>query len=146
MTSHINKLLEDHNIHVSPNTTDLLQPMDIAVNKPAKDFLKRKFEHWYSNEVMKQFSNVSDVDSIELQPVNLCMAAIKELTAEWLVDMADYIADNPQFIVNGFLCAGIFNALDGEETCEESDNDRLDNNSDSDSDMSNLEDDVVLLK
>ena len=37
------------NIHVCllpPNTTDLLQPMDIAVNKPAKDFLKRNFEEW----------------------------------------------------------------------------------------------------
>ena len=45
--STINSILEAHNIHVCylpPNTTDLLQPMDITVNKPAKDFLKRKFE------------------------------------------------------------------------------------------------------
>ena len=36
------------------NTTDSLQPMDLLVNKPAKDFLKWHFEEWYSGEVMKQ--------------------------------------------------------------------------------------------
>ena len=29
--------------------------------------------------------------------------------------MADYIADNPQFVVNGFRCAGISGVLDGSE-------------------------------
>ena len=30
----------------------------------------------------KQFQGVSDVESVELQPVNLCMAAVKELNEE----------------------------------------------------------------
>ena len=87
-----------HNINVyllRPNTTDLLQPMDIAVNKPAKDFLKQKFEHWYSDEVMKQF--------------------------QWLVEVAEYIADNP------IGRAGIPSALDGSEEVENTgeDSDKL---------------------
>lgn len=75
--------------------------MDVAVNKPVKDFLKRQFKHWYSDKVMSQLQGISDVESAEIQPVNLCMA-VKETSAHWLVEMAAYIADNPQIIVNGF--------------------------------------------
>ena len=44
ITSAVTELMEENNIHVVlllPNTTDSLQPMDLSVNKPAKDFLKR---------------------------------------------------------------------------------------------------------
>jgi len=47
------------------NTTDLLQPMDLSVNKPAKDFLKRHFEDWYSQQVTKQFEG-RDIESTDL--------------------------------------------------------------------------------
>ena len=39
ITGAVNELLESNNIHVCllpPNTTDLLQPMGLSVNKPAK--------------------------------------------------------------------------------------------------------------
>jgi len=47
ITTSMTDLLESNNIHIClllPNITDLLQPMDLSVNKPAKDFLKRLFE------------------------------------------------------------------------------------------------------
>lgn len=116
VTPAINELLEANNIQVCllpPNTTDLLQPMDIAVNKPAKDFLKRKFEHWYSEKVTSQLQGVYDIESAEIQPIDLSMAVVKELSAHWLVEMAEYIAANPKFIVSGFHRSGIASALDG---------------------------------
>lgn len=50
-------LLDCYNIHLCllpPNTTDRLQPLDISVNKPAKDFLKQKFDQWYSENFFEQ--------------------------------------------------------------------------------------------
>ena len=41
----VTDLLEANNIHtclLPPNTTDKLQPMDLSVNKPAKDFLEKE--------------------------------------------------------------------------------------------------------
>ncbi len=48
--------------------------------------------------------------------------------AKWLVEMAEYISDNPQFIINGFVRSGITGAIDGVEDETESDNES--NNSD----------------
>ncbi|MCG8626916.1 MAG: hypothetical protein MJE68_33560, partial [Proteobacteria bacterium] len=104
-----------NSIHVCllpPNTTDRLQPLDISVNKPAKDFLKRKFEDWYSNEIMKQLEG-REIESAKLQPINLGMPVLKELGARWIVEMAAYFGENPQIIVNGFVKTGIAEALDG---------------------------------
>ena len=116
ITESFTDLLESHNIHVCllpPNTTDRLQPMDISVNKPAKDYLKQQFDHWYSEQVFAQLQE--EEQAVELQPINLGLPALKNLGAKWLVEMADYISGNPQMIVNGFIRSGITGALDGEE-------------------------------
>jgi len=121
ITSSVTDLLESNNIHVCllpPNTTDLLQPMDLSVNKPAKDFLKRRFEDWYSQQVTKQFEG-RDIESTDLQPISLSLPVLKELGAKWMVEMAEYFAENPQIIVNGFIRAGIAGALDGQRDEQE---------------------------
>ena len=117
ITPAINSLLEDNNIHVClipPNTTDLLQPLDISINKPAKEFLKRKFEQWYSERVLEQVEG-QDIDNVEIEPINLSFPVMKELGARWMVETAEYISENPQFMINGFIKAGITRALDGVE-------------------------------
>ena len=88
--------------------------MDILVNKLAKDFLRRRFEDWYSQQITitKQLQG-SEIESVDLQPINLGLPILKELGARWMVEMAEYFADNPQIIVNGFVMAGIAGALDG---------------------------------
>ena len=71
ITSSVTNLLELNNIHVCllrPNTTDLLQPMDLSVNKPAKDFLKRRFGDWYTQQVTEQLEG-RDFESAELEPI-----------------------------------------------------------------------------
>ena len=53
-TQELPTLLDDNFINVlliPPNCTDRLQPMDISVNKPAKDFLHGQFKSWYAKQV-----------------------------------------------------------------------------------------------
>lgn len=112
VTEKVSSLLEKHHLHVCllpANTTDLQQPMDISVNKPVKSFLKEQFSMWYSEQLFKQFEDQSDVplDDVTLNPVDLSLANVKNIGAKWLVEAAKYIANNPQFIVNGFVRAGI---------------------------------------
>ena len=117
VTDGVSSLLDAHDIDVCllpPNCTDRLQPMDISVNKPAKAFLKRKFELWYSEQVAAQREghDIDDLDSLEIQPIDMSLAIMKQVGAKWLVEMAEYISGNPQFIVNGFIEAGIPSAID----------------------------------
>ena len=60
-----------------------------------------------------------NAESVELCPVSLDLPSLKELGAKWLVEMFEYIADNPQFIVNGFIRAGIPGALDSIQPAED---------------------------
>ena len=53
------------------------------------------------------------MENVVLQPIDLGLPLMKEIGAIWLEKMAQYISDNPQFIVNGFVRAGICRALDG---------------------------------
>ena len=85
-----------------------------GVNKPTKEYLKR-FEEWYSKEVTNQLHGSPDVESLTLEPVDMCFARMKKLTACWLVEMADYVLNNPKFIFNGFVRSGITCVLDGHE-------------------------------
>ena len=141
VTKSVTKLMEQNNIHVCllpPNTADLLQPMDFSVNKPAKEYLKRQFEQWYSRKVMEQLEgrDLDDLEAAELQPINLGMPILKEIGAQWLVEMAEYISENPQFIVNGFIRSGITRASGGTENEMETDI----GSDGSDSDFSDLSD------
>ena len=116
ITSSVMNLLEANNIHtclLPSNTTDPLQPMDLSVNKPAKDFLKRCFEDWHSQQATNQLEG-KDIESTDLQPISLSLPVLKELGAKWLVERAEYFTANPHISVNGFTRAGIAGALDGQ--------------------------------
>ena len=115
VTDDILQLLEDHNVHsvrLPANCTDRLQPMDISVNKAAKDFIRQKFNDWYSEKVAEQLGDGANFDQQLVQPVDLSAAVLKTVGAKWLVQMHEYIQDNPQLIVNGFRKAGIQEAID----------------------------------
>ena len=125
LTDAVTNLLDDNDIHICllpPNTTDRLQPLHISVNKPAKDFLKRKFDEWYTEQVMKQLDaqDTTDIATEQLEPIDLSLSVLKEVGAQWLVDMAQYFSNNPDIVVSGFFRAGITGALSSD--CREAPN------------------------
>ena len=80
VTAEVKQLLEEHNVHavkLPPNCTDRVQPMDISVNKAAKDFIRQKLNAWYAEQVAQQLD-----DGKELQPINLTGAAMKSIGAK----------------------------------------------------------------
>ena len=56
---------------------------------------------------------------VKLKVFSLLTADIKELGAKWLVEMSEYISNNPQFITSGFIRSGITDVLDGKEPEDE---------------------------
>ena len=71
ITEAMMELIEWHRIHtclIPANVTDRLQPMDILVNKPAKSFLKKQFEMWYSDQVTQQLEG-QDIDTFAVEPI-----------------------------------------------------------------------------
>ena len=106
-------MLEDSNIDVMfvpPHCTDMLQPLDLSVNKSAKDYLKSRFQQWYSEQIFEQHN-----DSTSLQPVKFPMQVMKPLGAQWIIDFYSYIQSNPDIVHNGFQAAGITEVCNIEE-------------------------------
>ena len=86
---------------VPAHCTDQLQPLDISVNKSAKEFLRRQFQQWYSDQVCKQMKDGG------FQSVDLSMSIVKPLGAKWLIALHNFLKDNPTITINGYREAGI---------------------------------------
>ena len=64
-TSGILTLLDQNNIKVvlvPANCTDMLQPMDLSVNKSVKSFLQNEFQTWYAKEVYSQLQGHTETN------------------------------------------------------------------------------------
>ena len=104
-SSLILKMLDTNNI-VPANCIDRLQPMDLSINKPAKHFLKEKFQLWYAEEAVKQEEEMN-----ALKPVSFPMSVMKPLGVKWLIEFYDFVIGKPELVKNGFKAAGIMDAL-----------------------------------
>ena len=84
-------------ILIPPNCTDRLQPSDISMNKPAKDYLRGEFKSWYAKQVCRQFKG-----ECEKAPIDLHLSVVKPIGAEWMKNLYSYIKSKPHIVHNGF--------------------------------------------
>ena len=108
-TEELLKFLDSNNVNVvmvPPNCTDRLQPLDVSVNKPAKNFLCQKFHLWYAQNVCTQLEG-----KIPKEPVDLRLSVLKPLGARWMVELYDFLKSKPDIIRNGFKETGILGSV-----------------------------------
>ena len=128
------ELLEENHIYivkVPSNCTDKLQPLDLSVNKPTKDHIRQKFRSWYAQKVKAELDAGKSPDNVS---VDLKMSIVKEVGARWLVSLYDYFMSNSSIIKNGFIQAGITEAISNPERISEITQDPFSEFSGSDSD------------
>jgi len=104
-TSELLTLLDASNINViliPPNCTNRLQPLDLSINKAAKEFLHRKFHEWYAKQVCLQLQQ-----NAKQSPIDLHLSIVKPLGAQLMVELYDYFKGRPDIIRNGFKEAGL---------------------------------------
>ena len=104
-------LLERHNIisiHIPANCTDKLQPLDVSINKPLKDEMKRRFQTWYAVVVEKQLNNNIPIEQVK---VEMPASIIKNESAKWMMSTWQALQKRPELAINGFRKAGILNAV-----------------------------------
>ena len=81
------------------NLTNKFQPLDITVNKPAKSFIKDKYNMWYTEQVAKQLNESKAPVDVE---VSLKLSEIKPLHAKWIHEMFQYLRGRSDLVLNGF--------------------------------------------
>ena len=110
-TEEVKAMLLQNNIlsiQIPPNCTDKLQPLDVSVNKPMKDELRRKFHLWYASEVEKQMKEVP----VEKVKVDVSMSSIKGRSASWIISSWQALQSCPEIVINGYRKAGILAAVE----------------------------------
>ena len=114
-TDAILHLFGEHQVRlviVPANCTDRLQPLDILVNKAAKDFLRKEFQDWYmyAHQVYIQIQRQCQECTITpITPVDLWMGIMKPLGAKWTTSLFKYLQGKPEIIKNSFRESGIVN-------------------------------------
>ena len=77
-----------------PNTcTDLLQFIDLSVNKAVKEHLHNHFRSWCSEQVQVKLQAGEKLKNITL---DLRMSIMKELSGRWIVSARDHIHHTPK--------------------------------------------------
>ena len=114
VTVNVTSIIEENNcvmIYVPNNFPDQFQSLDLNVNVQAKQFLKKKFECWYTQQISRRLENGTNVYDAQ---VPLKLSIIKPILVKWLLGLYDHLRNSSEAIIKGFEMAGIKEALEME--------------------------------
>ena len=105
--------LKNNNIlstKIPPSMRRVFQPLDLTVNKFAKDFIKGMFSTWFSRQISLGIENGVELEDIE---VDYRLSVLKPLHIKWLVELCNHMstAEVKEIVTNGWKKAGIFDAI-----------------------------------
>ena len=74
-------------VEVPANMTHFFQPLDLTVNKEAKNHTRKEFTSYYSGAIQQGLQNGKPLEDID---IDLRLSVIKPLHAQWLVNMYNF--------------------------------------------------------
>jgi hypothetical protein len=99
-----------HLVFVPPNCTSKLQVADVALQRPFKHGITKRFNEWACAQVVQQIAEGKVSGLAE----SLKMATIKPLALEWCLESWNNLKDQPSLIVAGWheCCLSLFDVTD----------------------------------
>ena len=82
----------------------MLQPLNLAINKPFKDYMKAEFNTYYSNEVSTALGKGVDLTQIS---IDLRGSVIKQKHAGWTVNAFQKMVGQTNLIQSAWHMDGI---------------------------------------
>ena len=111
MTDKVKSTLDSLGIDLVANMTHFFQPLDLTVNKSAKNLTKREFVSYYSGVIQEGLDAGKALEDID---VDLRLSVIKPLHAQWLVKIFNFFttSEGRDIIIKGWKKAGISGLFD----------------------------------
>ena len=91
--------------------THLFQPLDLTVNKVAKDFMKKKFSEWFRRQISIGLENGQELEDIQ---IDYRLSVLKHMHAKWLISFYDFMSspEGKVVIASGWRKSGILDAVE----------------------------------
>ena len=102
-------------VYVPANMTHFFQPLDLTVNRCAKQRMKMEFITYYSSAVKQQLDSGTDLEDVE---VDFRLSVLKPMHAQWLVNLYNFFTtkQGAVMIMKGWKKSEILGLLDGSTT------------------------------